>query len=104
MKYRTKYGNQKTEYDGHKFDSKKEARRYQDLKIMEQAGAISNLKLQVRFPLTIGGILICTYVSDFTYKEGSRECVEDTKGFKTPEYKLKKKLMKAIHGIEIIES
>jgi hypothetical protein len=101
----SKYGAQRTEVDGITFASKKEARRYGELKLLQRAGTIRDLKLQPRFPLTVNGRLVCTYVGDFEYLTvpiGAR-IVEDAKGFKTPEYKLKAKLFKALNGFEITE-
>ena len=105
-----KYHNIKTEIDGITFASKAEARRYQELKLMERAGVIGELELQPSFALVVNGTKICRYVADFKYldKEKStnaEDCrvVEDVKGVKTPAYRLKKKLMKAIHGIEVQE-
>lgn len=99
-----KYGNHKTEIDGITFDSKREADRYQDLRLMEKAGEITELDRQVRFELKVKGYIICSYIADFTYRKGGPLVVEDSKGVKTREYIIKKKLMKAIHGIEVIES
>jgi hypothetical protein len=100
----SKYRNLKTELDGLKFDSRKEARRYVELRMMERAGAIEGLELQVRFPLVVGGVKVCEYVADFVYRVGGVRIVEDCKGIKTPVYKLKKRLMLAVHGIEILET
>lgn len=88
------------------FSSKKEMKRYQDLKLLLVYGKIGSLELQPRFKLEVNGQLICTYVGDFRYVSlvsPMRHIVEDAKGFKTPEYRLKKKLMKACHNIEIQE-
>lgn len=101
---RNKYGNKKTVLDGHTFDSKKEAKRYSELKLLERAKEITDLQLQVRYPLMVGGKLICTYVADFCYTSGGKKYVEDVKGVRTEVYKLKRKLMLAIHGIEIKEA
>lgn len=103
---RSKYKNIKTVVDGIKFDSKKEARRYQDLKILERAGEIFGLELQPRFSIIVNGFKICTYVADFRYyEEGNpNEVIEDVKGVKTAIYRLKNKLMQAVHGIEILET
>jgi hypothetical protein len=59
--------------------------------------------LQPRYRLEVCGVHVCDYVADFRYEEGGATVVEDAKGFKTAAYKLKKKLMKAIHNIEIRE-
>ena len=90
--------------DGHSFDSKKESKRYEKLKEMQQAGLISGLRLQVSFKLEVSGHLICRYRADFAYVQGNRRIIEDVKGMKTPVYELKRKLMLAIHGIEIRET
>lgn len=102
---RSKFGNQRTEEDGINFASKREAKRYQDLKLMERAGEISGLNLQVKMPVTMNGVHICFYIADFAYsdKQGNA-IVEDCKGFRTDVYKLKKKLVEAQYGIEIIET
>ena len=107
----TKYKAVKTEVDGIKFDSKKEAKRYLVLKEMEKNGEISDLKRQVPYELipkqkTHEGKAVrsCEYKADFVYlnKEG-RTVVEDVKGFKTPDYKIKWKLMLHRYGIEVKE-
>lgn len=102
----SKYRNKKTEADGLVFDSQKEARRWGDLKTLERAGEIIDLKRQVKYELEINGHLICSYKADFTYRRTGRPevIVEDAKGYRTQIYGLKKKLMKAIHGIEILET
>ena len=105
-----KYYNIKTVIDGIKFDSKKEAKRYQELKLLERTGEIKNLKLQVKFSIDIYGKHICNYIADFTYDVITKDrkthiatIVEDCKGMKTPVYNLKKKLMLAVNGIAINE-
>lgn len=93
-----KYGNRKTVIDGVTFDSKAEAERYEELKLLERAGIIRDLQLQPKFTLiptfrkngkTFRGI---TYVADFSYIENGQKIVEDVKGFKTDVYKIKRKL------------
>lgn len=105
---RSKFGNVRTVVDGITFASKKEARRYSELKLLEKAGKISNLVLQKRFPIYVHEVKICDYVCDFEYlpegKALGRETVEDTKGVRTAIYKLKKKLLAACYGIEIRET
>jgi hypothetical protein len=100
----SKFDNIKTVVDGIKFASKKEAKRYGELKMLERAGEIFDLQLQPRFGLIVERKKICTYVGDFQYvtKDG-RPVVEDAKGFKTPEYKLKAKLFEAVIGFPIRE-
>lgn len=105
-----KYHSKKTEVDGIKFDSKKEAERYYELRLLEIAGAISDLKTQVKFELIpsqkLNGKVIerpCTYVADFVYSENGKTVVEDTKGFRTKDYIIKRKLMLWVHGVRINE-
>lgn len=101
-----KYKNKIVKQDDITFHSSNECSRYGTLKLLLRAGHIRDLKLQVRFKLEVCGMLICTYVADFVYFDlyKAKEIVEDFKGFLTPEYKLKKKLMKAIHDIDILET
>ena len=102
-----KYRNKKTVIDGISFDSSKEARRYQELLLLERTGVIQNLRRQVRFPLSVKGQLICTYIADAVYTENGHEIVEDTKSpvtRKLPVFRIKAKLMRAIHGIAIRET
>jgi len=99
-----KYRAKRTIIDGILFHSKGEANRYCELKLLEKVGKIKDLKLQVPFKIYIKEILICKYIADFVYFEDSKEVVEDFKGVKTASYNLKKKLMKAVHNIEIKET
>lgn len=122
-----KYGNKKQTIDGITFDSRKEARRYAELKMLEKAGVISGLELQKEFELipaqydnlsrseyikhngkkTRGKLLerAVKYKADFCYfdKEKKQLIVEDTKGFKTKDYIIKRKLMLWVYGIKIVE-
>ena len=103
----SKYRNVKTVVDNIKFDSKKEAKRWFDLNMLQKAGVINSLERQKKFKLDVNGQLICTYIADFTYGEGGEFIVEDVKSpasKKLPAYRLKKKLMLAIYGIEILET
>jgi len=86
--------------------SGKEARRWKELQLLEKAEEIRSLERQVPFHLVVNGVLICTYYADFTYSVRGRrkKVVEDAKGKLTDVYKLKKKLMKAIHNVEVIET
>lgn len=101
----SKYKNVKCTADGFKFDSKAERDRYYELKILQMANEIRDLRLQVKFPIEVAGKKICNYIADFTYydKEGFY-IVEDKKGFRTTLYNMKKKLLKAVHGIDIKET
>ena len=102
-----KFLNQKTEIDGIKFDSKKEAQRYLELKLMVRAKEIYDLELQKRMSLNVEGQKVCSYVADFVYKNRyGQTVIEDVKSpitRKLPAYRIKKKLVKAIYGIEIQE-
>ena len=93
------------------YDSRKEHRRANQLKLMQRAGLISNLREQVKFVLiptqrdAAGNLLEkeCSYYADFVYDKDGQLVVEDTKGVRTPEYRLKRKLMLYVHGISIVE-
>ena len=109
---RSKYGAKKTMVDGIVFDSRKESRRYAELKLLQKAGEISNLELQKKFLLIpsqkLGGKVVereCSYVADFVYTDTKTGniVVEDTKGIKTKDYIIKRKLMLYVHGIKISE-
>lgn len=111
-KPRAKYGNQKTEVDGIKYDSKKEAYRAAELELMERQGEIKNLERQKKYELQPGFILNghkirpITYVADFVYEKDGEVIVEDVKSPITRQnqvYKLKKKMMMYVHNIEIKE-
>lgn len=118
-----KYGNHKVVVDGIEFQSKREASRWLELKMLEKVKNISQLERQKKFvlipaqyePDIIGprggrkkGKLLeheCSYVADFYYfdEDTQKYVVEDTKGFRTPEYVLKRKMMLYIHKIRILE-
>jgi|TARA_R100001460_G_scaffold102440_1_gene147041 hypothetical protein len=106
---KNKYGAQKTTVDGITFDSKWESQRWGELRAMERGGYVKDLERQVKYEIIVNDQKICRYVADFRYKkvddDGTEETVvEDAKGFETPDFKLKKKLMKAVHGIELFLS
>lgn len=124
MFYYAKYKNHKTEVDGIIFDSRKEAQRYKELKLMEDNGFIGDLQRQVRFELIPaqkepdtrgpkGGVIKgktierkVEYVADFVYTdiETGETVVEDTKGqIRTKDYIIKRKLMLWVHGIRVRE-
>jgi hypothetical protein len=91
---------------GVRFDSKKEARRYQDLQLMVKAKVITDLELQPVFLIhALNGKKVATYRGDFRYFDVEQQAViiEDVKGVKTPVYRLKKKLVEAEHGVSITE-
>lgn len=90
-----------------RFASKAELRRWEELKILQMAGQISNLRRQVPYRLVWpeNGFLIETYIADHVYTDAStgREVIEDVKGFQTENYKRKRRWMKGVFGIEIFE-
>lgn len=112
-----KYHNKKVVYNGVEFDSKKEANRYAELLLLERGGAIFDLCRQVKFELLptqkdlkTGKVIErpVHYIADFMYKQklpdgGIRTVVEDTKGFKTADYVIKRKMMLYMKGIQVIE-
>ena len=105
-----KYHNKKVTINGEIFDSKKEAARWQELLLLQRAGKISHLNRQVTYELIpsqyIDGKCVersVKYVADFVYKENGQLIVEDTKGMKTPEYIIKRKLLLSVYGIRIKE-
>lgn len=118
----SKYHSKKITIDGETFDSRKEFRRWQELRLLEQAGVISQLERQVPFELIPairepsitgprGGIkqgrLIeksVNYVADFVYYKDGQKVVEDSKGFHTADYIIKRKLMLWVHRIRILET
>lgn len=106
----SKYNSRKITKDGITFDSVKEYRRWCELSLLERAGTIQNLQRQVKFELIpsqrIDGKVIerpCTYIADFVYTENGKMVVEDTKGFRTTDYIIKRKLLLWVHGIRIQE-
>lgn len=107
---KSKYHARKTVVDGIEFDSAKEAKRYTRLRVLEKAGEIQGLRLQVPFEILpsfeCDGVKYrgMKYVADFVYYRNGKQVVEDCKGFKTAEYKLKKKLMAYINHVNIEES
>lgn len=126
MRSNSKYGAAKTIVDGITFDSRKEANRYLELSMLEQAGCIEDLRRQVKFVLiptqreedTVGkrggikpGKVLekeCAYIADFVYRDADgHTVVEDVKGYRGGEayavFKIKRKLMLYIHGIRVRE-
>lgn len=123
MYHYAKYKSHKTEVDGIVFDSRKEARRWKELRLLEDEGHISDLQRQVRFELIPaqkepdtrgpkGGVIKgktierkVEYVADFVYTdaETGEMVVEDTKGMKTKDFIIKRKLMLYVHGIRVRE-
>lgn len=102
IKRASKFNARRTETEDGVFDSKREAVRFASLKMLAKGREITGLARQVRFDLNEGG----TYVADFLYfdRRARKWVVEDAKGFRTPVYKRKAKLMRELHGIEILET
>ena len=101
-----KYNAKKTEFMGYKFDSKWEAERYGQLASMQMAGVVEDLERQVKFDIIVNDHKICKYIAAFVYilthENGKKEkIIEDAKGVQTTDFKIKKKLMKAVFDIEI---
>lgn len=95
----SKFRAQKTKVDNITFHSKKEAEDYKKLKILLQSGEIKYLELQPKFELRVNGDLICRYIADFRYERtgSDKVVVRDTKGMKTPEFRIKEKLFRALY-------
>lgn len=108
LQARSKFRNVRTVVEGRTFDSKREAHRYQQLQLLERNGEVRAIRCQVPYQLRVNGIFICRYYADFVYEEMRnsewREVVEDVKGYRTPLYQLKKKLLQACYGIEVRET
>ena len=111
-KGRPKYRNEKVVTTIGTFDSKKECDRFWALQMYEKAGSIKNLRRQVAYEVIhaqygADGKLLenaVKYIADFVYEQGGETVVEDAKGYRTPEYKIKRKLMLRVHGIRIRET
>lgn len=106
----SKYHNRKTVRHGITFDSKHEADRYDELRLLLKAGKIHDLKLQQTYKLveaqrtpTGAAVRAVTYIADFVYTRDGKTIVEDAKGFKTKDYIIKKKLMLERFGIWVEE-
>lgn len=107
-----KYRNVFTAVDGIIFDSKKEAERYKELKLLQMAGRIKDLQMQVKYELQpkfkLNGRMQreINYIADFVYYDvgKGRQVVEDAKGHRTDVYKLKKKMFEYRYGFEIKET
>lgn len=95
----------KTIVDGIQFDSKREAKRYGELKLKQQVGQIKGLKVHTVYHLVVNNIKIGKYTDDFCYyDESNKWVVEDCKVRKSRDYPLRKKLMLALYGIRIVET
>lgn len=93
----SKYHNKISHFEDKKFHSRGELNRYRDLLLLERSGNIFNLKLQVKYPLIVNDVKISTYIADFVYYEEDNLVIEDFKGVQTPVFKLKWKILQAMH-------
>jgi hypothetical protein len=102
-----KYRNQKTrDASGVLHDGKGELKRWEELKLLEHAGSIRCLRRQVPYALVVEGLLIATYIADFVYQDGEATIVEDHKSAvtrKLRDFRMKLKLMQALHKVQIRE-
>lgn len=106
MRAALKYRNIPTQVGEEKFASRKEAKRWADLKWLEQAGKITDLVRQPEYLLVVNDRKVCKYIADASYTENGEAVVEDVKSAatrKNPTYRLKNKLFRAIYGFEIRE-
>ncbi len=100
----TKYRNCPVTVDGEHYDSKREMLYHMDLKNLQRAGEISNLRRQPKFRCEVSGVKICDYIADFEFVEKGRKRVIDVKSpitAKHPVFRLKKKLVEALHNVEV---
>lgn len=102
----SKYNNKRVNTPDGWFDSKRELERWNELKLLERAGKISNLQRQVSYELVpkMGGLRPIVYKADFVYMEGGKQVVEDSKGFRDRVYRLKCRLMLWRHNVAILET
>ena len=105
-KKKAKYGNKAKQVNGIVFESSREAKRYQELLLLQHGKAISDLKCQVKISCDVNGTHICNYFADFSYWDTIKQLLifEDSKGCRTPVFMLKKRIVKALTGIEILET
>jgi hypothetical protein len=99
-----KFGACPQRQDGLFFASKKELKRWNDLKLLEKSGKIQDLKRQVAFPFALEGKVMFRYYADFVYEMNGSRVIEDSKGFRTPLYKLKKKIIESFYKVSILET
>lgn len=104
-----KHGNKPTEVGGVIFHSKKEARRFGELMMLQGAARIRDLKTQVKYRFDVNGVFIASLKVDFTYEELQRDgqwafIAEDVKGYANDRWPMKKRLMLACHGIAVRET
>jgi uncharacterized protein YegP (UPF0339 family) len=102
---KSKYGNVRTTVDGQTFASKREAARYQALRVYLNAGLIADLETQVVYRFEVNGVKVGRYSADFRYRNTvtGETVVEDSKGYRPRDWSRTKKLMRACHGIDVQE-
>jgi hypothetical protein len=105
MRSNNKYNAKRVKIDNIWFASMHEGKRYQELMLLQRAGQIQDLQLQVPFVITVNGKKICKYLADFQYIDTStgKTVIEDAKGYRNNLYVLKKKLVEAQYEIKIVE-
>ena len=108
---KSKYGSVKTTVDGITFDSKAEANRLCELRLMEKAGEITRLSRQEVFPIVINGNPvkmrnghIAKYTADFIYFKDGKRIVEEVKGYAVRDYPLRRAIVEAIYNFRILET
>lgn len=101
-----KYRNTPTTIGNERFDSKGEAARWQELRLLEKAGEITDLTRQVKYDLIVEGVKVCRFVPDFEYRKDGKLITEDfkSKATMTPAFRIKAKLFKALHNREVLIS
>jgi hypothetical protein len=101
-----KYGAKPTMVNGIRYDSRREAARAGQLDADAFVGTILYLQRQPSFDLHVAGVKVCRYVPDFQYLDArnGEVIIEDCKGFRTPLYRLKRKMFEAEYGIQVRET
>ena len=99
---RNKYGAKPTTVNGIRFHSKRESEHYLKLRRELLGGKISDLELQPSYQIAVNGMKICSYIADFRYNRDGVSIVEDVKGMDTSTSKLKRKLVKALYGVDVV--
>ncbi len=107
-----KYGRKRVYADGMTFDSRREYRRWLQLRLLEDDGQVADLRRQVAFPLVVNGVTVGRYTADFVYLDmacpavapDARIVVEDCKGYRDTAYRLRKRVFEAATGFKILET
>lgn len=105
LKKTNKFGAKPRRVGGIRFASKLEAKWWGRLQVRERAREITQLTPHPAFPIVVNGVTVCTYIADYAWVETANGLVvvADAKGMQTPVYRLKKKLLMATHGIDVLE-